>query len=177
MKVAVSASGVDLNAQIDPRFGRCEYLLIIDTDTMDIDACPNDYREMSGGAGTQSAAFVIARGAEAVLTGNCGPKAREVFDGENIKVYTGQSGTVGQVIEQFKKSGLKASGFQRSGLTPITPSPGIGQGGSAPGQGQGLGGGRGMGGGGRGLGGGCRGGGGRGMGGGRGLGGGYGTGR
>ena len=166
MKVAVSASGVDFNAQIDPRFGRCEYLLIIDTDTMNIDPYPNDYRQMSGGAGTQSAAFVIARGAEAVLTGNCGPNARDIFDRENIKVYTGQAGTVGQVIEQFKKSGLKASGSQRSDLTPIPPSFGIRQGGSAPGQGRGMGGGRGLGGGG-----------GRGRGGGRGLGGGCGTGR
>jgi len=52
MKVAVSASGTDSNAQIDPRFGRCEYLLIIDIDNMDIDIYPNDYRDMSGGAGT-----------------------------------------------------------------------------------------------------------------------------
>ena len=157
MKVAVSASGKDFNAQIDPRFGRCEYLLIIDTDNMDIAPYPNDYKEMSGGAGTQSAAFVIAKGAKAVLTGNCGPKAMEVFDRENIKVYTGQAGTVGQVIEQFKKAAV----------TGVTASPGIPQDRTARRQGQG------MGGGGRCMGGG----GGRGKGGGRGLGGGCGAGR
>jgi predicted Fe-Mo cluster-binding NifX family protein len=153
MKIAVSASGVDINAQIDPRFGRCEYLLIIDTENMNTVPFPNDYKDMSGGAGTQSAAFVISKGARAVLTGNCGPKAMDVFNSENIPVYTGQTGTVAQAVEQFKKSGCQTA----------TASPNVPQGGAAGRQRQGTGGscmgggGRGMGGGGRGMGGGGRG--------------------
>ena len=34
MKVAVSATGKDLNCQIDPRFGRCHYFVFIDPDTV-----------------------------------------------------------------------------------------------------------------------------------------------
>jgi len=95
----------------------------------------------------------------------------DVFDRENIKVYTGQVGTVGQVIEQFKKSGLKASGSERSEINATTASSGICPGGGTArpqsqgmggggGRGMGGGGGRGMGGGGgRGMGGGCGGGG------------------
>lgn len=62
MKIAVSASDMSLTSQVDPRFGRCEYLLIVDTEDMNIDAFPNKYKDMSGGAGTQAASFVAEKG-------------------------------------------------------------------------------------------------------------------
>lgn len=173
MKIAVSASGQDLDAQIDQRFGRCDYFLIIDTDTMDTKAFPNDHNSQTSGAGVQAAGFVIDKGAAAVLTGSCGPKAMDVFDAQNIPVYTGHAGNVRQAVEDFKKAPPGTSG---------SPSTGQGQGTPGSGRGMGGGGGQGMGGGGRGMGGGRgRGvaGGGRGMGGGggQGMGGGGGMGR
>jgi predicted Fe-Mo cluster-binding NifX family protein len=41
MKIAVSATGTDLNAQVDPRFGRCANFILVDTDTMAFEAIPN----------------------------------------------------------------------------------------------------------------------------------------
>ena len=38
MKIAVSSKGTDLDAEVDPRFGRCQYLLFVDTDTLDYEA-------------------------------------------------------------------------------------------------------------------------------------------
>ena len=190
MKIAVSASGRDLDAQSDQRFGRCDYFLLIDTDTMETEAFPNENKNHTSGAGVQAAGFVITKGARAVLTGSCGPKAMDVFDAQNIPVYTGQAGEIRQTVEAFKKGKPEASGSR--GPTPPAPSPapgtaggGRGMGGGG-GQGMGGGGGRGRGGGGgRGRGGGCGrgvagggrgmgGGGGQGMGGGRGMGGGCG---
>jgi predicted Fe-Mo cluster-binding NifX family protein len=161
MKIAVSASGQDLEAQIDQRFGRCDYFLIIDTDTMETQGFPNDHNSQTSGAGVQAAGFVIDKGAAAVLTGSCGPKAMDVFNAQNIPVYTGHAGNVRQAVEAFKKAPSGTSG---------APSTGQGQG--TPGSGRGMGGGRGRGvaGGGRGMGGG----GGQGMGGGGGMGGGCG---
>ncbi len=181
MKVAVSAYGADLDADINPRFGRCDYLLIIDTDTMSVDAYNNENINLSGGAGIQSSSFVISKGAKAVLTGNCGPKAMDVFKAENIDVYTGQSGVVRKAIERFKNDSLTPSTGatvpEKSGVENTRTMPASSQGaqGTQPGQGMGGGTGRGMGGGtGRGMGGGT----GRGMGGGtgRGMGGGGGRG-
>lgn len=149
MKIAVSASGIDLKAQVDPRFGRCDYLLIVNTDNMDVEVCPNTYKDANSGAGTQASSLVVGKGALAVLTGNCGPKAMAVFDAENIDVYTSMAGTVQQVVDQFNKGNFTTTSTSNS-QTP------------AAGQGQSMCGGRGMGGcGGRGMGGG----GGRGMGG------------
>ncbi|MEX1299357.1 MAG: NifB/NifX family molybdenum-iron cluster-binding protein [Desulfotignum sp.] len=183
MKIAVSAAGQNLDAQIDQRFGRCEYFLIVDTDTMETQAFPNDNKNQTSGAGVQAAGFVISKGARAILTGSCGPKAMDVFDAQAIPVHTGWAGSVRPAVEAFKSQGPDASGpsEETGGKKPAAPSrpatggDGRGMGG---GGGQGMGGrGRGMGGGGRGIAGGGRGmggGGGQGMGGGRGMGGGCG---
>lgn len=180
MKIAVSASGRDLDAQIDQRFGRCDHFLIIDTDTMEIQAYPNENSSQTSGAGVQAASFVIAKGARTVLTGNCGPKAMDVFDAQKIPVYTGQAGAVRQAVQAFKDGILSASPSGPDTRDQTPPSPvkrGIGGGGGmGGGRGMGKGGGRGGGcgrgvaGGGRGMGGG----GGQGMGGGSGMGGGCG---
>ena len=161
MKIAVSAQGEDINAMINPRFGRCEYFLIVDTETNQVEACPNENINASGGAGIQSATFVISKGVQAVLTGDVGPKAMDVFAGSGVNIITGQSGTVKQAIEQFTAGSHEKAGTSSSLGNDSGSGPGMG-GGSGQGGGRGMGGcGRGMGGGGRGM-GGC----GRGMGGG-----------
>ena len=35
MKIAISSTGKDLDCQIDPRFGRCQYFIIVDPETME----------------------------------------------------------------------------------------------------------------------------------------------
>ncbi len=173
MKLAVSATGKELSSQIDPRFGRSEYFIIVDTDNMNFEAFENDNINMNTGAGISSANFVVSKGAEALLTGNCGPKAMQVFSAAGIDVFTGQTGTVQSSIEKFKKGSLQASADatvpEKAGISGTGNSNGTVGNGQAMGKGMGGGGGRGMGmsGGGRGMGGG----GGMGMGGGRGMGG------
>jgi len=98
-----------LKSQVDPRFGRCEYLLFVDTNNMNVDAWANEYKDMSGGAGTQTASFVAAKGVRAVLTGSCRPKAMDVLRSENIEVYTAQTGIVQQVAELFNKGNFTAT--------------------------------------------------------------------
>ena len=102
MKIAVSATGNNLNSELNPRFGRCEYFIIVETDDMSFDAYENENNELSSGAGIQSASFVASKGAGVVLTGNCGPKATQTFSAAGIKVLTGFSGTVKNAVEQFK---------------------------------------------------------------------------
>ena len=77
MKVAVSSSGKDLNAELDPRFGRCSHFLIIETDNMNVEAFVNENASLGGGAGIQSAQFVASQKVKAVITGNCGHKAMQ----------------------------------------------------------------------------------------------------
>ena len=108
MKVAVSSSGKDLNAQVDPRFGRCAYFIIVDTDDMSFDFYNNDNIALGGGAGIQSAQFVASKGAKVVLTGNVGPNAVKTLSAAGVEVIVGQTGTVKEAINTYQKGNLNA---------------------------------------------------------------------
>jgi len=157
MKIAISSTGTDLDAPIDPRFGRCAYFIIADTDNMAFEFFDNENIALGGGAGIQSSQFVASKGAKVVITGNVGPNAVRTLSAAGVQVIVGQSGTVRQAIEDYKKG-------QLNNVTEANVADHFGMGG---GKGGGMG--RGMGGGmGRGMGGGMGGGMGRGMGGGMG---------
>ena len=130
MKVAVSASGPDLESAVDPRFGRCQYLTIVDTDSMDFESTPNPAISAPGGAGIQAAQFVVQKGAKAVLTGRCGPNAYQVFQSSGVDVITGVSGTVREAVERFKRGehppgpqpGARGGFFRRGYPPPESPT-------------------------------------------------------
>ena len=96
-----------LESEIDPRFGRCRCFLIVDPDTLKFEALDNAGIAASGGAGIAAAQAVINRGVEAVITGNLGPNSHQVLSRAGIKVFTGSSGKVRDVLEKFKAVGLK----------------------------------------------------------------------
>ncbi len=102
MKIAISSQGNNLDAQVDPRFGRCAYFIFVDTDTMEFEAEENSNVSAMGGAGIQSAQIVVNKGAQALLTGSCGPNAFRTLQTAGIQVITGVSGAVKNAIEQYK---------------------------------------------------------------------------
>ena len=161
MKIAISATGPTLEAEVDPRFGRCQYFIIADPDTMEVEALENSSAMAAGGAGISTGQMIAEKGVQVVLTGNCGPNAYQVLSAAGLQVITGVSGKVGDAIRSYK-----TGEFQASSQPNVADHFGMG---AAPGTGAGAGMGGGMG---RGMGGGM----GRGMGRGMGMGGGMGAG-
>ena len=107
MKVAFSAQGKDTTSQTDPRFGRAKYFVVVDSDTGSFTAHDNSQNlNAPQGAGIQSAKNVNDFGAEAVVSGNVGPKAYAALMSAGIAVYTGASGTVQDALEAFKAGAL-----------------------------------------------------------------------
>jgi len=141
MKIAVSSSGRDLDSQVDPRFGRCAYFVIVETDDMSFEAFDNENIALGGGAGIQSAQFVASKGARAVITGNCGPNAVQTLSVSKIEIFVGHSGIVREVIEKYIKGNIKSTS------TPnVADHYGMGGGaGMGRGMGRGMGKGRGKG--------------------------------
>ncbi|MCG2737152.1 MAG: NifB/NifX family molybdenum-iron cluster-binding protein [Candidatus Methanoperedenaceae archaeon] len=113
MKIAVSAMENSLDSQIDPRFGRCQYFLIIDSDTMDFEEVSNKGAAASGGAGVYAAQTIANKGVSVLITGDVGPIAYQILSPVGIKVFTGASGTVKEAFEQYKSGSLR----QASGAT------------------------------------------------------------
>lgn len=107
MKIAVTARNPGLDSEVDPRFGRAEYFLLIDSQTTEWQAVKNDALNATGGAGIAAAQTVIEAGAKAVMTGDCGPNAFRTLQAGGVQVYTGVSGTIRQVLEQFKTGTLQ----------------------------------------------------------------------
>jgi len=107
MKIAITSRGNDIKSEVDPRFGRCEYFIIYDTDTDEFEAVDNTNAAMRGGVGPQSAQTISEKGAKAVLTGNVGPNAYQTLQAAEITVYAGVSGKVSDAINSFKNGSLK----------------------------------------------------------------------
>ena len=103
MKIAITSKGKDLDAQVDPRFGRAAYILVVDTQTLAFELIDNaDNSNAFKGAGIKAAGAIVDKGAEVLLTGFCGPNAFKALDAAGVKVANDAAGTVREVLDQFK---------------------------------------------------------------------------
>ena len=103
MKICVTSTGKDLEANIDPRFGRCTNFIIVDTETMEFKAIQNPHIDVVGGAGVQSAQLVASEGAKAVVTNKVGPTAQNTLSSLGVEIYIGAEGKVSEAIKAFKE--------------------------------------------------------------------------
>jgi predicted Fe-Mo cluster-binding NifX family protein len=124
MKIAVSSDGSTLDARVADRFNIAKYLLIVDLDTGDYEAVPNPFTAGQHGAGVQAIVLAVSRGAKAVLTGYANPSIANQFKSSGVEVVTGMTGTVRDVVEQYKTASfLRASGSEtKSTATAINKS-------------------------------------------------------
>jgi predicted Fe-Mo cluster-binding NifX family protein len=125
MKIAVSVTEPSLDARVDPRFGRCQYFIIINPDTMEFETVENSWAAAGSGAGISTAQTIAGKGVEAVLTGNCGPNAFQVLFAAAIKVVTGVSGTVRDAVRDYK-----AGKYETSSQPNVPGHSGMGEGSS-----------------------------------------------
>jgi predicted Fe-Mo cluster-binding NifX family protein len=139
MKLAISSTGKDLDSELDPRFGRCPYFVIVDTDTMEFEVIDNSSGMSAGGAGIAAAQLIAGKGAGVVLTGSCGPNAFEALSAAGIQVISGLSGTLRNAVEKYKSGQLNPIS-----QPDVSSHFGMGRG-QGPGAGRGMGRGRGPG--------------------------------
>ena len=102
MRVAVTSQGDDLEAQVDPRFGRAPKFLLIDTNSMSFEVIDNTQNlNLPQGAGIQTAQNIVQQNPEVVLTGNCGPKAFKALQATDIEVVVGVKGKIKDAVQAF----------------------------------------------------------------------------
>ena len=107
MKIAVTSQGTDLDAAVDPRFGRARFFLVVDTDSGEAEVVDNATNlNAAQGAGIQAARQVAELGVSAVLTGHVGPKAFATLRAAGVPVHTGAQGTVREAVAAFKAGTL-----------------------------------------------------------------------
>jgi len=106
MKIAITATGPDLQSPVDARFGRAQYFIIYDAETQEFDAFENINTNVAHGAGIQSALFISSKGIGVVITGRVGPNAFQALTTAGIQILEITGGTVAQVIEAYQKGKL-----------------------------------------------------------------------
>ncbi len=141
-KIGVSCQGRTLDDKMDPRFGRAAYFLIVDPATLDYEVVDNaEAGSLAQGAGIGAAEAVARTGAEVILTGTVGPKARDALSAARIKIVQGIGGVSAREAVARYMSGQFESGHQTSFEPRRIAGQGLGQG-LGRGQGIGRGGGR-----------------------------------
>jgi predicted Fe-Mo cluster-binding NifX family protein len=102
MRIAVSSQGEDLQAQVDPRFGRAPTFLMVETETMSFQVIKNSQGvNLRQGAGIQAAQNVVQHKPDVVLTGNCGPKAFRVLQAGGVAVVVGVNGRIMDAVKAY----------------------------------------------------------------------------
>lgn len=110
MIIVVSSTGDTKHAISDSRFGRCAVFAVYDTATDTYSFIENKAGASGHGAGIGAAQSVADLSAHVVLTGNLGPKAKEVLDASGIAAF--------RVDEMKVEAAVRA--YQNDALSPIT---------------------------------------------------------
>jgi predicted Fe-Mo cluster-binding NifX family protein len=111
MKIVLTTSSPDLDSELDPRFGRCAYLLAVDPHSLDWQAHPNASASAAGGAGVQTAQFVSAQQAQAVISGDFGPNAYSALQAAGVDMYQfGNCRTAREAVQRFLAGELELVG-------------------------------------------------------------------
>lgn len=103
MKIAISSTTQNIEDKIDETFGRCPYFIIAEVKDGKIEkteAIKNENTDQTSGAGISSAQLVAEKKVEAVITGNVGPRAFDILNQFEIKIYEGR-GTIKEAIQNF----------------------------------------------------------------------------
>lgn len=108
MKIVLTTTSPSIDSNVDARFGRGAYFLIVDTETLKWEAHPNPGVNASGGAGIEAAQFIVERGAETAISGDFGPNAYGALKAAGVSMYLfGACRTAREAIEQFKAGQLE----------------------------------------------------------------------
>lgn len=138
MKLCITSTGKDLDARLDPTFGRAPYFVIIDTATNETAVVENSASTQGHGAGIAAAQLIADQEVDGVVSGHVGPNAFQAFQASGIKLFVGASSqdTVKEVLAKFNKGEYN----EASAPPEVSPcGPGRGRG---PGMGRGRGRGR-----------------------------------
>jgi len=117
MKIIITASSGNIDQAFNPRFGRADYFILVDSETRDWEAFLNHASLARGGAGPQAVQFITEKGAEILISGRYGPNAFSALAAAGIKAYIATAGSVEQVLQQFLDGQLEqATGASGPGM-------------------------------------------------------------
>ena len=108
MKVAIPSYDGDINGNIDSRFGRTNYFLIItleNNEIIDFEKIANPGAEEVRGAGFIAAETLANINPDILITSNLGPNSFDILSRTNIKIYQ-YSGNIHEALRLLSNNQL-----------------------------------------------------------------------
>lgn len=104
MKTIISSTGSHAASRFDLRFGRAAWFCLLDEASGKISFHQNEFQESTHGAGTRAAERVIELGATKVISGDFGPKAKELLEKFDIQmvIISDDTYTIDDIIQKMK---------------------------------------------------------------------------
>ncbi|MFW6282852.1 MAG: NifB/NifX family molybdenum-iron cluster-binding protein [Minisyncoccales bacterium] len=87
MKICITTTSKNKNSNVDPRFGRSQYFLILNEKGEVEEAIDNAAQNAQRGAGISAAQKLENKDVEILITGNIGPNAFNALNAAKIKVF------------------------------------------------------------------------------------------
>ncbi|MGM0655089.1 MAG: NifB/NifX family molybdenum-iron cluster-binding protein [Thermodesulfobacteriota bacterium] len=118
MKIAITARGKNLDAQVSDKPGTASHLLVMDMLSKEL-----QWFEGSGksgpGAGLLFITMAVNEKCDAFLTGWLSPGSERQLKARGITVVTGMSGKVAQALEEFERAYASGSAKESFGTSPL----------------------------------------------------------
>jgi predicted Fe-Mo cluster-binding NifX family protein len=111
MKIILTTTSPSIDSEVDSRFGRGAYLVVVDPDTLEWQAHPNPGVGASGGAGTLAAQFAANQHVSAIISGDFGPNAYNALQVAGVAMYLFGTSRIGrEAVDRFKAGQLERVG-------------------------------------------------------------------
>lgn len=101
MKIVFPSTGESLNSELDSRFARADWFVVVDTETMETYALRNGEKQVGHGVGRIVAQYVVDAEVDIVAASQVGPKAMDALESAGVRVITGKRGKIRLILEEI----------------------------------------------------------------------------
>ena len=101
MKTVITSKENNEYSTFDLRFGRGSYFCLFNSETKQVEFHKNEFVEAQGGAGTKAAEKMIELGVQKIISGDFGPKAKELLEKFKIQmvIFENDEITISEIIK------------------------------------------------------------------------------
>lgn len=105
MKIIITCQGNTIESYLDPRFGRCSFFCVYDTEKDSVNFVKNENKEATEGAGPASVAFVANYNARKIVSGEFGFKIKKMLNELEIQmIMIKENKTIKEIIDYIKEN-------------------------------------------------------------------------
>ncbi|MFC1662253.1 NifB/NifX family molybdenum-iron cluster-binding protein [Gemmatimonadota bacterium] len=104
-RIALTVGSPSFDVEVEPRFGRSAFILLVDPETMAWETLANPGWDARGGAGVRVAQVLSDQEVSDVVSGDFGPNAHKALDAAGIIMHRCESGTTARAAVDLWKAG------------------------------------------------------------------------